>query len=98
MNPIFPDAQPYDRYMLIIAASLIVWWNRKNMFSHRNAGLSHGFVILGSREFLTKLKKADMSVKRSFLVFWLVPSVTADMKPRMSSDEMTERSMSPKCF
>jgi len=37
-------------------------------------------------------------VKRSFLVFWLVPSVAVDMKPRMSSDEMTERSMSPKCF
>ncbi len=33
MNPIFPDAQPYDTYMLIIAASLIVWWNRKNMFT-----------------------------------------------------------------
>ncbi|MCA1795884.1 MAG: hypothetical protein LC660_18815, partial [Desulfobacteraceae bacterium] len=66
--------------------------------SLRNAGLSHGFVILESREFLTKLKKADMRVKRSFLVFWLVPSVAVDIKPRMSSDEMTERSMSPKCF
>ncbi len=33
MNPIFPDAQPYDTYMLILAAILIVWWNRRNMFS-----------------------------------------------------------------
>ena len=33
MNPIFPDAQPYDTYMLIIAAILIVWWNRQNMFT-----------------------------------------------------------------
>ena len=33
MNPIFPDAQPYDAHMLIIAAVLIVWWNRKNMFT-----------------------------------------------------------------
>jgi len=33
MNPIFPDAQPYDTYMLVIAAILIVWWNRKNMFT-----------------------------------------------------------------
>jgi hypothetical protein len=33
MNPIFPDAQPYDTYMLIIAAILIVWRNRKNMFT-----------------------------------------------------------------
>ncbi len=33
MNPIFPDAQPYDTYLLIIAASLIVWWHRKSMFT-----------------------------------------------------------------
>jgi uncharacterized protein len=33
MNPIFPDAQPYDTHLLIIAAGLIVWWNRKNMFT-----------------------------------------------------------------
>ncbi len=31
MNPIFPDAQPYDTYLLIITASLIFWWNRKDM-------------------------------------------------------------------
>lgn len=37
MNPIFPDAQPYDTYMLIIAAILIVWWNRKNMFSREGS-------------------------------------------------------------
>jgi hypothetical protein len=52
-------------------------------------------LFMESREFLTKLKKADMRVKRSFLVFWLVPYVAVDMKPRMSSDEMTERSVSP---
>ncbi|MCG6907684.1 MAG: CPBP family intramembrane metalloprotease [Desulfobacteraceae bacterium] len=33
MNPIFPDAQPYDTYLLIVAAVLIVWWNRNNMFT-----------------------------------------------------------------
>jgi membrane protease YdiL (CAAX protease family) len=33
MNPIFPDAQPYDTYLLIVVASLIVWWNRENMFT-----------------------------------------------------------------
>ncbi len=33
MNPIFPDAQPYDTYLLIMAASLIVWWNRESMFA-----------------------------------------------------------------
>ncbi len=37
MNPIFPDAQPYDTYLLIVVASLIVWWNRKDMFSKEGA-------------------------------------------------------------
>lgn len=33
MNPIFPDAQPYDTYLLIVAAALIVWANREQMFT-----------------------------------------------------------------
>lgn len=33
MNPVFPDAQPYDTYLLIVVAVLIVWWNRKDMFT-----------------------------------------------------------------
>jgi membrane protease YdiL (CAAX protease family) len=33
MNPIFPDAQPYDTYLLLVIAALIVGWNRKAMFS-----------------------------------------------------------------
>lgn len=33
MNPVFPDAQPYDTYLLIVAAVIIVWWNRKDMFT-----------------------------------------------------------------
>jgi hypothetical protein len=33
MNPIFPDAQPYDTYLLSAAAVLIVWLNRKDMFT-----------------------------------------------------------------
>lgn len=37
MNPIFPDAQPYDTHMLIVAAFLIVWWNRKEMFRRDGA-------------------------------------------------------------
>jgi len=37
MNPIFPDAQPYDTYLLIVAASLIVWWNRKSMFTKEDS-------------------------------------------------------------
>jgi membrane protease YdiL (CAAX protease family) len=37
MNPIFPDAQPYDTCLLIVVAILIVWWNRKNMFTKDGA-------------------------------------------------------------
>jgi membrane protease YdiL (CAAX protease family) len=37
MNPVFPDAQPYDTYLLIIVASVVVWWNRKDMFTKEGA-------------------------------------------------------------
>ncbi len=37
MNPVFPDAQPYDTYLLIVVATLIVWWDRKEMFSKETA-------------------------------------------------------------
>ena len=37
MNPVFPDAQPYDTYMLVVVAVLIVWWNRKAMFTKEGA-------------------------------------------------------------
>lgn len=37
MNPIFPDAQPYDTYLLIGVASIVVWWNRKDMFTTEGA-------------------------------------------------------------
>ena len=33
MNPIFPDAQPYDTYLLIVVATFVVWWNCKDMFT-----------------------------------------------------------------
>ncbi len=32
MNPIFPDAQPWDTLVYIIAAVVIVWLNRRTMF------------------------------------------------------------------
>lgn len=37
MNPIWPDAQPYDTYLLVGAAVLVVWFNRKAMFSREGA-------------------------------------------------------------
>jgi membrane protease YdiL (CAAX protease family) len=32
MNPIFPDAQPWDSFLFIAAAVVIVWLNRRTMF------------------------------------------------------------------
>jgi len=37
MNPIFPDAQPYDTYLLIVVAVLIVWQKRNNMLKRQGA-------------------------------------------------------------
>ena len=37
MNPVFPDAQPYDTYLLIVVAALIVWRNRNDMFTREGA-------------------------------------------------------------
>jgi membrane protease YdiL (CAAX protease family) len=40
MNPIFPDAQPYDNILWIAVAVIVVWLNRRKMFS-REAGVTH---------------------------------------------------------
>jgi membrane protease YdiL (CAAX protease family) len=37
MNPIWPDAQPFDTYILAGIAVLIVWFNREAMFTRDNA-------------------------------------------------------------
>jgi hypothetical protein len=39
MNPIFPDAQPWDSYLFAIAAVAIVWLNRATMFQ-RGSGVT----------------------------------------------------------
>ena len=39
MNPIFPDAQPWDNYLFILIAIVIVWVKRDEMFS-REAGVT----------------------------------------------------------
>ncbi|HEX5944588.1 MAG TPA: type II CAAX endopeptidase family protein [Anaerolineales bacterium] len=36
MNPIFPDAQPWDNVLFAIAAVIIVWLNRDTMFKRGN--------------------------------------------------------------
>ena len=35
MNPVFPDAQPYDTYLLVVASVMIVWANRRDMFARQ---------------------------------------------------------------
>lgn len=37
INPFWPDAQPYDTWILVVVAIGIVWWNRKTMFARAGA-------------------------------------------------------------
>lgn len=37
MNPLWPDAQPYDSIFVVAAAVLIVWFNRNTMFTKEHA-------------------------------------------------------------
>lgn len=39
MNPIFPDAQPWDSYLLAVVAAVIVFLNRRQMFQ-RGSGVT----------------------------------------------------------
>ncbi|MGF1615308.1 MAG: type II CAAX prenyl endopeptidase Rce1 family protein [Gammaproteobacteria bacterium] len=36
-NPLWPDAQPYDMYVYVAAAVIIVWLNRRSLFSKAGA-------------------------------------------------------------
>ena len=40
MNPIWPDAQPYDTYLLVVVTAVVVWLNRKKMFTRKGAILT----------------------------------------------------------
>ncbi|WP_372880929.1 CPBP family intramembrane glutamic endopeptidase [Psychromonas sp.] len=37
INPVWPDAQPYDIYLFMFVAVLVVWFNRKTMFNREGA-------------------------------------------------------------
>ncbi len=37
INPFWPDAQPYDTWILVAVAVVVVWLNRKTMFSREGA-------------------------------------------------------------
>jgi hypothetical protein len=46
MNPVFPDAQPWDSYLCAVAAAIIVFLNRRQMFQ-RGFGVME---VLGSED------------------------------------------------
>jgi hypothetical protein len=37
INPFWPDAQPWDTWILVVVAVVVVWLNRKTMFSRDDA-------------------------------------------------------------
>lgn len=37
INPFWPDAQPWDTWILVVVTVVIVWWNRSSMFSRNGA-------------------------------------------------------------
>jgi hypothetical protein len=37
MNPIFPDAQPFDTYLLVLITGVMIWFNRKHLFNRETA-------------------------------------------------------------
>lgn len=47
MNPLFPDAQPWDILIYIVVAVIVVWLNRRQMFQ-RGAGVTDVMMAEGS--------------------------------------------------
>lgn len=39
IQPIWPDAQPYDTWILVAVAVVVVWWNRETML-HRDGAVT----------------------------------------------------------
>lgn len=37
INPFWPDAQPYDTWILVGVVAVVVWWNRETMFTREGA-------------------------------------------------------------
>jgi uncharacterized protein len=37
INPFWPDAQPWDTWILVVVAAIVVWWNRDTMFTREGA-------------------------------------------------------------
>lgn len=37
INPFWPDVQPWDTWILVVVAVIVVWWNRDTMFTREGA-------------------------------------------------------------
>ncbi|MEO1948709.1 MAG: CPBP family intramembrane glutamate endopeptidase, partial [Thioclava sp.] len=37
INPFWPDAQPWDTWILVGGAAIVVWWKRDMMFTREGA-------------------------------------------------------------
>ena len=37
INPVWPDAQPYDTWILVGVTAVVLWWNRDTMFTGQGA-------------------------------------------------------------
>jgi hypothetical protein len=37
INPFWPDAQPWDTWILVAVAFVVIWWNRDSMFTCKSA-------------------------------------------------------------
>ena len=59
MNPIFPDAQPWDNIIWIAVAVIVVWLNRRTMFQ-RNSG-STDILMPGQEEIVSSSKTVGAS-------------------------------------
>jgi len=55
-NPIWPDAQPYDTFAFAAAAVLVVWINRKAMFSREGAVME----VIPQTESTTLVSKLEL--------------------------------------
>jgi uncharacterized protein len=51
INPFWPDAQPWDTWILVAVAVAVVWWNRGTMFTREGAVTE---VIPAERAFVPK--------------------------------------------
>ena len=58
MNPVFPDAQPWDIYLFVLTAIIVVWFNRHEMF-RKGSGVTE--VLLPQEDYRHRSEKENDS-------------------------------------